>query len=395
MRKKTLTLVDVNSRATCDTPYQRLRSYEFKYDEPDTDTKLPRLHTVRMYGRQGTTEEHTPLPIASYGYGSATQDDALHYERTQPNITLPAGSVSNDQIAGTALDSSVTAPPGAGEGYAMWQTLTDVTGDGRPDLVFKRAGKLWVAYNRPGANGSTTLGVGPGAIAPLSDVHFKNGAFSTHTTVKRRFDYVAANRNTTNVWRQAIDMNGDGRIDIVDAAEDPDHWVVYLNTPGPTGVRWERRSFSILALRAALVRSGHVIDGPYVPLSRRASGTSLTTHECWRSLEIGHDYTWCGGAEAEVIWRGPERTFTEWELTDLNGDGYPDFIFNSSPVDFQPPIDFHANKPPPRGSGEPRDLLRDVWHLFAPHPRNEVRASFNVVGVRFDTDQDPFSRSVP
>jgi hypothetical protein len=191
-------------------------------------------------------------------------------------------------------------------------------------------------------------------------------------------------------------MNGDGRIDIVDAAEEPDHWVVYLNTPGPTGVKWERRSFSVSALRATLISYGHVIDGPYVPLSRRATGTSLEIWECWRW--DGNDWNWfsqgfsshqCEGVEGGIIEpRGSERTFTEWELTDLNGDGYPDFVFNSSPVDFQ------VDKPAPRRPGEDIVLSRSAWHQFAPRLTNEVRAAFNVVGVRFDTNHDPFSRSV-
>ena len=316
VRKNTLTLVDVSSRATCGTPFQRLRRYEFQY-LPDTDTQLPRLRTVRMFGRQGTAEENTALPIATYDYGSATRSGVLQYERMQP-IDLPTG-VSNTQISGTALDASVNAPV-TGDRYAMWQTLTDVTGNGRPDLVFKRNNKLWVAFNRPGADGTTTLGVGGQAIAQLSDGTFSSGAFSTHTSVKRRFSYAPANRNTTNVWRQAIDVNGDGRIDIVDAAEQPDHWVVYLNTPGgPTGVKWERRSFLVKRLRQALVSGGHVIEGPYVPLSRRATGTNVKVWECWRWN--GTQWKWysqgfanhrCEGVEQQVVERGPERTFVEW-----------------------------------------------------------------------------------
>jgi hypothetical protein len=163
VRKRMLTRVDVNSRATCNAPFQRLWRYEFQY-VPDADTQLPRLRTARMYGRQGTPEENIALPIASYTYGSATQDNVLRYQTTQ-TIALPTG-VANNQISATVLDSSVNAPV-SGDRYAMWQTLTDVTGDGRPDLVFKKNNKLWVAYNRPGPNGSTALGVGPQAIAPF------------------------------------------------------------------------------------------------------------------------------------------------------------------------------------------------------------------------------------
>ena len=59
-----LTLVDVKSRAMCATAFQRLRRYEFQYLEV-SDTKLPRLRTVRMLGRQGIPEENTALPVAS------------------------------------------------------------------------------------------------------------------------------------------------------------------------------------------------------------------------------------------------------------------------------------------------------------------------------------------
>jgi hypothetical protein len=120
VRKNALTLVDVESRATCEAPYQRLRRYELQYT-PDTDTQLPRLKTVRAFGQQGTPEEGTALPVASYSYGSATHGDALRYQRTQ-TIAMPVG-VAHNQISGTAQDSSVNAPV-AGERYAMWQTLT-------------------------------------------------------------------------------------------------------------------------------------------------------------------------------------------------------------------------------------------------------------------------------
>ena len=50
-RYRTVTRVDVMSRATCNTVRQRLRRYEFAY-APDSDTKLPRLQNARVFGRQ-------------------------------------------------------------------------------------------------------------------------------------------------------------------------------------------------------------------------------------------------------------------------------------------------------------------------------------------------------
>jgi hypothetical protein len=74
---------------------------------------------------------------------------------------------------------------------------------------------------------------------------------------------------------------------------------------------------------------------------------------------------------------------------DLNGDGYPDFVLDSDPVDFQ--------AVPPSSTPTPVDGVTvdgQVWQLFAPKRTNEIRAAFNVRGVRFDTDTEAFSRSV-
>jgi hypothetical protein len=215
-RMHTLRWVDVMSRADCATSAERLRRYELAY-LPDTDTQQPRLQTVQMFGRLGTPEENTAVPIASYGYGAASNSGKLKYQKTQ-TIALP-GDADMAKISSTATDPGVIAPGLAGVGYATWQSLTDVTGDGRPDLIYRKNGALWVALNRPAAGGSTTLGANQ-AVAQLSDATFANGAFETRTATNNRFTYGADNRNVDHVWRQAIDVNGDGRVDIIDAAEE-------------------------------------------------------------------------------------------------------------------------------------------------------------------------------
>jgi hypothetical protein len=115
----------------------------------------------------------------------------------------------------------------------------------------------------------------------------------------------------------------------------------------------------------------------------------------WNWYAQGFENHRCEGSEQEVTDRGLETTFVEWELADLNGDGYPDFVFNSSPVDFQrnlPPNNLH----PVSGAVFPMDfgVGGPLWHRFSPRPKNEVRAAFNVIGVRFDTNAQAFSRSV-
>lgn len=393
VRERTLSAIDITSHPNCRTLGQRLRRYVFAYTA-DVDSGLPRLATVTLFGRQGTPEETTAIPVAAYSYGSATNNGALRYQLSQ-KIDLPGG-VSDNQISGTDSDSSANVPE-AGDRYATWQTLTDFNGDGRPDLVFKRNGKLWIAKNQAAPNGATTLGVGPQALVQLSDNTFNQGGVATQSSSQARFNLGPANRNTTDVWRMAIDINGDGRIDIIDAAEEADHWVVYLNTPGgPSGVQWQRRSFSVKSLREMLTSLGHVINGNHLPLSRRATGNSnLNIWQCWR-WENG-EWNWystgfsnhrCQGDANTILARGPEQTFTEWDLVDLNGDGYPDFVFDSSPVDFQ------VNRPSQPGQVDGETFDGKVWEQFAPGSQNQIRAAFNVRGVRFDTDTEVFSAGV-
>ncbi len=410
VRRDTVDSIVVTSRASCATAPTQLRRYEFEYSD-DADTLLPRLHAVRMRGREGTTEANVAVPVANYSYGSATVENALRYESTQA-LDLPAGA-SALGISGTALDPSTNVPIN-GDRYAMWQSLTDMTGDGRPDLVFKKNGQLSMAYNLPGPGANSMIGVGNQAIVPLTDSTLTSGALATHSSAERRFQYAPANRNTTNVWRQMIDVNGDGRVDLVDAAAETDRWVIYLNTPGgPSGVQWRKRVFAVGSLRATLSSRGHLFDSAHVPLARRTTGTNIQMWECWRWTGASAGWQWwpqgfsnhrCQGTAQQITARGPEHTIVEWELSDLNGDGYPDFVFNSTPVDFQLvkpatdlgqvigqvwPGDFGVGGPLWRTLGTQRRRIAGVVTAT-----NEVRIAFNVLGVRFDTS-NPFARSVP
>ena len=163
-------------------------------------------------------------------------------------------------------DATVRTPHAAGTGYATWQSFTNVTGDGRPDLVFPHDDQLWVAVNGPGSAGTTTLG---GAWATAPDATFAHGAFEIRTAANQRFTY--NDSNVDYVWRQAMNVNGDGRVDIIDAAAEAHRWVVYLNTPFR---RWGEVGAAVLCDHHAarpLTSRGHG-SSEIVPLAKRTTG---------------------------------------------------------------------------------------------------------------------------
>jgi hypothetical protein len=364
-RTRIVESIDVLSRAICGGGptgrLHRLRRYMFSYN-PDADTRQPRLTRVQMSGREGTPEgqDDKAVPIAAYVYGSASHDGKLKYQVTQP-IQLPSAA-DPKMISSTEL-GTVNAP-GCCVGYNTWQNLIDVTGDGRPDLVFQNVsdGKLWVARNVPGADGSTTFG----PISQLHDARFANGAFEVRTSQAARFGYQVQLGNIDEVWRKAIDINGDGRLDIIDAGEEPGYWVVYLNTPdeGPSGVKWARLRVPIATLYKHLAGKGHLFDDSnYVPLSRRFSGRAFTRGP---------------GGPIDV---SAEVTVTEWDLIDLNGDGYPDFVYNGYRTDFVQ-----------RGTDANNNPHYEI--LPVSPPPHSILAVINLRGVLFDDRSYLFSAPI-
>lgn len=156
-----------------------------------------------------------------------------------------------------------------------------------------------------------------------------------------------------------------------------------------------RRDFQIGKLRQELIGRGHKLDSNHLPLSRRATGTKVNTWVCWRW--DGVKYTWwkegwknhrCAGTDGKILSRGPELTYVEWEFTDLNGDGYPDFVFNSSPTGFQ-------LRPPDMALGVLVPVVDGAFDVpFEPEEANAVRAVFNRSGLLFGTNDYPFTKSV-
>ncbi|NPD25809.1 hypothetical protein HPP06_20560 [Corallococcus exiguus] len=393
-RLRTLSTLDVGSRASCGGSLERLRTYTFAY-QADADTQQPRLVQVALQGRQGTPEQSIALPVSSFTYGSATTGGKLTYALSG-SLTMPAGANINS-LASTAGDGTFIPPVAAGNGSTTWQNLIDLTGDGLPDMVYARSGKLWIAHNRPGTSSNVTLG---NINAQLQDTTFVNGAFETRSATQNRFTNSSAAVNIDKVWRQAIDVNGDGRLDIVDASEAAWKWVVYLNTPGTgtSGIKWERRAYAITPLYNHLLGRGHSLFNGYLPLSSRFSGHDRIVGYCWRwsgtewtGYPQGFSNGLCGGnfPNAELS-ASPEKTYTDWEVKDINADGFPDLVFNSSRVDVEGSVPAY----PGTFTGEVINTQRTYWVRPLQGSSNNVEAVLNLYGLFIEDASPVFSSPI-
>jgi hypothetical protein len=390
----TTSAVDILATDSCPAggappTYVRLRHYEFAY-AADGDTGQTRLQEVRIFGRDGTAEANasSSIPLAKYSYGTAITGGQLNY-----GSTVPVDSASSFSLSNLVL-MQPTSPvlQGFGNGVGTILQLVDVTGDGRPDLVTFGSGQLNV---RPSYSTAAAYGFGPSRA--LSDSTLSPRQPVTQTTQSHLPPDASVSHN--RVWRRAMDVNGDGRIDIIDAAEQSGHWVVYLNTPDaadPTIVHWQRRSFPTANLAAQLAARGMTESG-FVPLSRTAIASRGQWGKCWQWISA--DQSWedvtgildCGGSTSLLT---VDDEYLEWDIRDINGDGYPDVVFNSSQVvaSKRRTVDTTPQKPTPNALAYTVD---DYSVGLVGGSNNAIDAMFNVMGTRLiNGESDVFSTAV-
>jgi RHS repeat-associated protein len=340
-RTKKLTSVTVNSHADCSGTWTPLRTYSFTYGQ-DADTGLAQLSSVKMTGQQGTTEASVSLRIADYTYSSLLGGTNV--------AGAPAvGWAWGGDMGVPGLPSSMATVNGTTQTATSSGNFLDLNGDGLPDFFLQGTGTY---TNSGGTSFAAPTGM-MGTFVPVSVTSPVGAAY-------------ARKDNTTDVLSQYIDINGDGRVDFIDAGVDKDHWILHLNTPdatNPANVVWKTVSLSTANVRQALLAQGFAGLDSYTPLSRTRTVHDQTFAHCWQPDSWSSPTSWVtyffgwlhssldhsneckfsyyprqhdtatdlpSGTYGSIA--GAENTITEWTLRDVNGDGYPDFLLVNGDV---------------------------------------------------------------
>jgi RHS repeat-associated protein len=345
-RVNKLTSISVRSNASCNGPEQALRDYTFNY-QSDLDTRRPQLQSVTMTGRQGTPERSITLPVAAFAYGSIV-DPALNAITYQviPNIGPPRVGGAHHYTFGVSYTSVEESPEPHDPDDVVIDLLTtqafiDVNGDARPDFL----SEVGFYPNVPGPDGTTAFA--PRQAFPI-DAREK-----THSTIFNSSIYRNNDPTVNDTLRQLIDMNGDGRLDVVETVlPDIDHWIIHLNKPDPTDPRksiFVDIKIPVARMRLALGSTG--LSFGRVPLARNTTVPEQYAH-CWKWVRGTNGFHWerefiglCNDTSLDSARR--TRTITEFELKDVNGDGYPDFVYNASFVRTSDPLPASFVPPPP------------------------------------------------
>jgi RHS repeat-associated protein len=371
VRVQTAVLTSVTIKTGC--AQQQIAKYELIYvDDRDSQRPYVRLRWLDLIGSDGTTRRR--LREFDYEHASDTEVDAFVFEPTG----IMAPEVSDDSHFGASHEiETMDPPPWPWPGVPTFQRsfdttrmLADFTGDGLPDFVFgdpsEPAGAPMMLRNIAGYFSQPAEPLFPPGSPDARTLQSQTVRSVTYTSCQG-----AQSTIITETWRALIDWNGDGRMDLVDAkaGADPggdpsnDYWQVLVNVPDPNGGHyWHVLNVDIRELRTRLagihncalpdIESGACApndfdDGGPLPISRAKNGGKIRVDAMWIADDQGNvddcdtftfpDHVPCSDDNHEDCF-GPrlEDTIsfahTEWKLQDLNGDGFPDFVFNDQPL---------------------------------------------------------------
>jgi RHS repeat-associated protein len=396
VRTKIVDRIDVLARGNkCNMSPIRIHSYKLDYRH-DLDTRQPRLHSVDVFGKEGTAEEIISMPVARYIYGSVAQGQVDFLETS--SISVPDDALD---LASSAISSMLES----GNNYSTRHMLHDFSGDGRMDLIFPKGGfdkkKVWIALNTP-ANPDISSGIAMVEFTdaqPLFTGDLENTPLGEQVTSQRRYRY-GDQVNTEDTMVQGIDFNGDGRTDILDARNEG-HWLLHLNVPSITnlsGIEWQTKKIDIEPIRTSLMAHGQwdiTLPSP-IPLKRSKTARDFDTTLCWDFL--GPPWKQCP-EHITSITEYDQHTRTEWMLTDINGDGWVDFVVNSLPIDRttlqSQNTDCITNSNIPSISPGANESQRVTCELRVrvnfESPGNQLQVHLNMAGAQLRQEVQPFA----
>jgi RHS repeat-associated protein len=316
------------------------RTYRISYS-PDEVTAQPRLAKVDMFGTGDSgADPSTAVPVVAYRYGTplvpghpqntlATGLSGSAHSVTPPFASTELHYAPAEQLVlptGPAGIEGISASTGAAGGaiYGLVRDLQDFDGDGRADFVTldSNGTNPILAINQPSSAGNdfSTL---------TTPVNLPNSVAAPYTIGAPDLALnLPVVPSVDNTYQQVMDFNGDGRPDIIVATEgrnpsgarDPNYWMILINTPAPSGhpsdIVWLERQIDISALRAEIQRNFALS-----PIA--SSDESSKPLPVARTEQVGV-FDQNSMIESGVI--------TQWKLLDVNGDGFPDFVFDSSAV---------------------------------------------------------------
>ncbi|MBI4511331.1 MAG: Hint domain-containing protein, partial [Deltaproteobacteria bacterium] len=233
--------------ATGRTNTNRLRTYKFNYGG-HPDTGLPVLANVALYGlgKVPGTDDTGAVPLTSFEYGSILGSGGFSTGSgvvVQQPVILEKGLFVSRQAEGDVV-----------------QSLSDYTGDGLPDLIYRQKDKTYVYPLEFDPADDSSLLFDPrtreqmytdklGVRKPLP---LPKDAAGTVWTKYSQWGQVRGQRMDTIVAEH--DWNGDGRIDLISADMEKTqpggrrYWTIYLNTPSATdrsGIEWKELSLDV------------------------------------------------------------------------------------------------------------------------------------------------------